>query len=288
MLFAALVAIVHAESAGTLPGRSSVLYAGPGVTTYGHLQTSGGVSDVPDAMQARLDIYTALGLTERVQLAAYLPLVYSMAFADACKGGCEPVIGVGHAGVQARVKALQDPLQLTAGLGVSSSAWLAPSRGRYTTVGEPTTDVQPALYVGRDVPLGKASGGLVLFGMYTWRLSTWDSALSEDAPRDDVRGGVELHVTTGPVTVMAGAWTLQRLGGAQFDFEDPLFVEAFATDERWAALDYDAVSVGGKLSVALPKDMGLHIALNRVAWVHNGPSDAMDVSLGVHKYFAAR
>ena len=50
-------------------------------------------------------------------------------------------------------------------------------------------------------------------------------------------------------------------------------------------MDYDAISVNGKISLSLPKNMGLHLGASRVVWVHNGPVDATDITLGVHRYF---
>jgi hypothetical protein len=282
-----------AEYAGTLPGHAVVVYGGPALTTYRQLSvgTAPPGGDLDRAMQARLDLYGAWGASDRLQLAAYVPVVYStVASYDVnCTAGsdfCAAVAGVGKAGVQARYRLPVAAVTTTLGLGVSSAAWNADTRGRYTAVGEATTDLAPALFLGRDLALGAMGAGVVLFGTYDYRLVTYDQApLPHRAPADDVRAGLEVKVSPGVLTAQLGGYTYQRLGGVDFSADIEHY---FDTDDRWAVLDYDNASVGAKLSVGLPHAMGVHLAVNRVVWVRNGPPDAVDVSLGVHKYWSPK
>lgn len=291
LLTALFSGFARAEFAGTIPAGSAVVYAGPGLTTYAHLSVDtappGGALD--RALQSRLDLYGAYGLTDHVQLAVSLPVVYStVATHDSnCSGSsdfCTPVAGVGQAGVQVRYRLVGSPLYVTGALGLQSGAWLAAERGRFTMPGEATTDIEPVLLLGKDVQMGKVRGGVVASAQYTFRLETYAEEVSPSVPADDVRAAVEVKVAPGSWEFEVGAATYQRLGGDTFSSTSP----AWPTDDRWAALDYDNVQVHGKVSYALPGNLGVHAAVSRVVWVRNGPPDAMDVAIGVHKYWAPR
>ena len=282
-----------AEYAGTIPGHSVVVYGGPALTTYQQLSvgTAPPGGNLDRALQTRLDLYGAWGASDRLQLAAYVPVVYStVASYDVnCTEGsdfCAAVAGVGKAGVQARYRLPVPAVMTTLGLGVSTGAWNAGTRGRYTAVGEATTDLSPALFLGRDLAFGSMGAGVVLFGAYDYRLVTYDQApLPHRAPADDIRAGLEAKVSPGIFTLQVGGYLYERLGGLDFTTDIEHY---FDTDDRWAVLDYDNVSAGTKLSVALPHSMGIHLAANRVVWVRNGPPDALDISVGVHKYWAPK
>ncbi len=282
-----LASFAHAEEAGVLPRGATVVYGGPAVMTYGTLQTGpgsgGGALD--RGLIARLDLYGARALSDRVQLSAYVPVIYSTVIDDdtlgPCPTGqdCTPIAGIGAAGLQIRVAAVTSPLLVTFALGVSSGAWNRDVRGRYTMVGEASTDLVPGVYLGRKGKFGGFDVAVVGFGAYAFRVTTYPNDVPVEAPPDDIRAGLELQVTRGPVSAMGGAYTLQRLGGSAFR-------EYGGAQDQWAAADYDNVAIGGKISVGLPNSMGIHLGVSRVLWVNNGLSDAVDASLGVHKYFA--
>ncbi|MFZ5477996.1 MAG: hypothetical protein ACOZNI_14575 [Myxococcota bacterium] len=285
-MFLGIVLHALAETAGTLEGGSGVIYGGPAASTYAHLAGSGAPGSggrLARALQARLDLYGAVGLSDRVQVGAYVPLVYStvverLSNCDNEPDFCAPVATVGMAGVQGRVRVLDAPLRLTLGLGVSSGHWNADVRQRYTAVGESTTDVQPAVYAGHDLRFGR----LVAFAAYTNRHALYARDVvgyDGEVPADDLRGGLELHLRPGDLGLQVGAYTYQRLGGLA------LGDDWYDSGDRWAVLDYDNVSVGAKLSVPLPANMGLHVGVTQVVWVHNGPPDATDLTVGVHKWF---
>lgn len=275
-----LVPPAVAETAEVLPHHSAVTYVGGGATTYAHVNTGpvGGVAAeraVAAAVQARLDLYGAWSPLDRLQLSVYVPPTASFA-----AGSGETFVTVGQTALQGRFALARGRVPVTLALGVASQAWNWEERSRYTMVGEATTDVLPGLYVGATGTLGAWTVGATAFGTYAWRFPAGDQPeVERKAPMDDVRGGMEVRAGRELLSVQVGAYTLQRLGGTSF-------YALRGSPDVWAAVDYDIVSVGAKVSLALPHDNGLHLAVNRAVWVHNGPVDATDLSLGWHHYFA--
>ena len=49
-----------------------------------------------------------------------------------------------------------------------------------------------------------------------------------------------------------------------------------------------SVGVTGKFSLSLSDHTGVHLGFSRAVWVHNGPVDATDVTLGIHWYRAGK
>ena len=87
---------------------------------------------------------------------------------------------------------------------------------------------------------------------------------------------------SGPVALQVGLTGFRRTGGV--DYEDWVGVYS-GVEDRWSALAYREVVARGKLSVPLAQEVGLHLSLSRVVLAANGPRDATDLSLGLHRYW---
>jgi hypothetical protein len=288
-----LVSFAFAESAAVLPAHAAVVYVGGGFTTFSGMNTgdTGGFEAerfVSQAAHARVDLYGAWSPVQRLELALSAPVVYSTHLAGALgpcdtpvTEDCSPHLLLGTTSLRARFGILDGPVRLSVAGVVASQAWNADIRGDWSMVGEATTDLAPWLHAG-------VHGGdtwrweLNFAGGYVFRLPAEnDPALPEKAPHDDIRALLDLRVARGPVALTLSASTLQRLGGSSF-------YEYGATEDRWAAVDYDNVAAGLKLSADLGPTDGLHLGVSRALWVHNGPVDATDLTLGWHHWFAPR
>jgi hypothetical protein len=265
------------------------LYAGLGLYSWRQLRIDadpGRTQTLYRNVTARAELYGSAGLTERLTVSFGLPLVYSRVLDDpelgACEGGlfpCAPILTVGTASLSARHELQLAGLQVAPGVVLLSSSWNARTRGYYNTVGEATTDVGPSLRLSDRYGTERGSFSWTGSAIYTFRTTFFQA--SAGAPHDDVRAGLELEGQLRPVSLGAGLSTYQRLGGIEV-------ASLLGTDDRWAVSDYDNVSAQGKLSVALREGLGLHLSVSRVLWVRNGPPDALDVSVGLNRWFAPR
>ncbi len=282
-----IATLAHAEHAGVLPAQSWVAYGGGGFTTYSELDSDAGSGTVDRVNIPRVEGYLGVGVAKRVQFSAYLPVFYSFVSegdpgpcSATSQVDCRDILALGRLAVDARVNVLGGPVKLTVGIGGASSAHLRDVRMRYTMPGQATVDFTPSLYLGKDLAFGKMGAGLVAFAHYDYRVpGDFQPDLEEKAPADDVRAGLEFKVSPGKFTAQVGAYTYQRLGGTGW-------LAYPNSDDRWATSDYDDVSAGLKLSADLGNGLGAHLGVHRVLWVNNGAPDALDVTLGVHKYFS--
>lgn len=282
LLFIAAEAL--AESAATFPAGGASLYAGMGVYSFRKLRIDSDPEQTDTLYRdvtARAELHGAVGATDRLMLSASLPLVYSTVLQpEICTGGpfpCAPILTVGTASLAARYQILDRGIDLTVGLTLSSSSWNARTRGHYNTVGEATTDLGPSLYIGDRYPLGAGGLSWVVSAGYTLRNTFYDA--SGSSPDDDVRSAAEISGQAGPFMLTSGLSTYQRLGGIEV-------ASLLGTDDRWAVADYDNVSAHAKLSIALRDTLGLHLSASHVLWVRNGPPDAFDLTVGLHRWFA--
>lgn len=281
--------LAMAESAATFPAGGVSLYGGVGLYSFQKLRIGAEPAETSTLYRdvtARAELYAAAGVTDRLMLTLGAPVVYSTVLEHPELGACpptpfpcDPILTVGTVTLGARYQVHRRWLDVTPGLVLASSSWNASTRGHYNTVGEATTDIGPVLYVGDRYDSGTHGLSWVISGGYTLRTTFYDA--SADAPRDDVRAAAELAGRAGPLTLTLGASTYQRLGGIEV-------ASLLGTDDRWAVSDYDNAAAHAKLSFALPGDMGLHVSGSRVLWVRNGPPDAFDVSVGLHRWFAPR
>lgn len=295
----------QAESPGVLPKGAAVVYAGGGGTTFGTLRqtTAAGTTEVVDRdreLRPRLDLYGSLGLTEGLQLSASVPVVASWVADDPAllpcpdllqsEGYCESYVTVGQARADARYGLLRDGPQLTVGLAAEMDAWNAERRGQYNSAGSGRTAIEALVVTGGEVPAGDWRLGGLMLGAYAYSIAPSVTPTAGGpaikAPGDHVRARVEGRaVSPGPLSFEVGVHAIQRLSGVDLD---PAWVSDWFVSslDRWNVLQYGAISVSGKVSVALPKDMGLHLGVARTVAVENGPADLTDVSLGWHRYFA--
>ncbi len=294
----------QAEQTDVLPDGAHVVYAGLGVNTFKKLQfidgDGGEAQDLDRALRTRVDLYWATGLGSRFQVAASLPVVHSTVLDSDERGPCpdlfadqqycEGFLRPGQLAVTGRFLALDKAVGIATELGLRGDPWNAGLRGRYTAYGEGTVDLQPGAVIDWDVALGSWDLRLVGAGSYAFRFSrlvTEGSAGSFRAPGDHLSGLAEVQLAPpGKVSLTLGTAGMRRLWG--LDWDSDYQAEYFPTDDRWTVLWYRQLAAYGKVSVALPKDMGLHLGAGRVVRVRNGPPDTWDVTVGVHKYYGPR
>lgn len=299
-----LAPAAHAEQSDVLPPGAHTVYGGVGINTYRKLQFIDGAGGEPQeldrALRTRLDLYWATGLASRVQLSAALPLVHSTVLDGDDTGPCpelfseeqycEGFVRPGQLSVAGRVLAVDRDLGLAVDLALQGDPWNAGLRGRYTAYGEGTVDLRPGLTVDWDAALGEWGLRLVGSGSYVFRFSRLieeGSAAPFRAPADHVAGLAEFQLMPpGAVSFTVGTAGMTRLWG--LDWDSDYQAEYFPTDDRWTVLWYRQLSAYGKVSVALPQDMGLHLGAGRVVAVRNGPPDTWDFTVGVHKYYGPR
>lgn len=295
----------QAETASTLPGGSQVLYGGLGATHSRMLQfrdDAEGRQQIDPGLRVRADLYGAAGLSDRVELSAYLPVAHGRVLDSDSRGPCPGGVGnatepdycdawttVGAPFVQARWGLLQGPLLLTPALGVGGDPWNAGLRGRLVTPSDAVVDVVPGLYLGGGTDLGGLRLDLVGKGAWAVRLGRQvdGAAGSFTAPADEIRWAGEVHLAPSPkAKVELGLHGLNRLWGA--DWDGAYQSTYFTSPDRWTSLWYRQVAVTAKVSLALSETMGLHVGGGRVVAVRNGPPDTLDITVGVHRYFAPR
>ena len=294
------VGAAHAESAGTLPKGSEVVYTGLGFTTFSQLDQGGGIAERDRELRTRLDLYGSLGLTDALQLSLSAPVVHSTIADDAdnlpCpdllpgEGYCESYVALGQARLDARYGLVRKQAKVTLGLAADVDRWNQARRGQFNSAGSGRTAAEAFVVTGAEVPAGDwRLSGLVLGG-YTHSFApdatSADGSITVKAPGDSVRGSVELRAKTpAPVAFEVGAHRLQRLSGVDLDdaWGGDWF---FSSKDRWNVLQYSHWAGSLKVSVDLPQDMGIHVGASRVLAVENGPTDLMDLSIGWHKYFS--
>lgn len=285
-------AAAFADSATTLPGGSAVVYGGAGVNTFQY-GSSGLIRD--RQWRLRADFYGAVGLSERAQLSLDGPFVQTFVQdlgdrgpcpSDAYEGDyCDPVTTAGEVGLTGRYALSRDTVKSVVELGVRTDAWNAGTRGRWTNAGLGTTSLVGGLLgeahrTWEGVDIGVVAGA-------RYRLVAGrdvDAGLgAERLPGDAVHGVVELSARSGRTTGQLGLSGMSRLAGVEFG---PDYVDYYRlTQDRWASLRYRELRGEAKLSRALSDNAGVHLTVGRVLVARNGPRDALDVSLGVHRYF---
>lgn len=294
-----LSTLALAESPGTLPGGSKVIYAGGGLTTFNALE-QGGEAQVRDReLRFRGDVYGALGLSDRFQVSASVPLVYSSIIDNpdempcpnvlASEGYCDSYVTVGQARLEGRAALVQSKLKLTTGVAADVDNHNAGRRGQFNSAGSGRTVLEGFAVAGSGVPVGDWRLRGLVVGGYGQSLAEEVSSRTGDTVKamgNHVRGSVELRAKTpGPVAFEVGAHGFRRLSGV--DLDGAWVSEWFLiTQDRWNVLAYRQVAGSAKPSIDLPRNQGLHLGVMRVLSVENGPTNTTDVALGWHRYFA--
>jgi hypothetical protein len=290
LAIALITGLALAESAGTLPAGSAVAYGGLALGSFQY-GSSGLIRD--RQLRARADLYGAVGLTDRLQLSLDAPVMRTWVLeledrgpcpTDGYEGDyCDPVTGVGEAGLHARYRVASG---LVVGAGVRSDAWNAGTRQRWTNIGLGTTSLVGSLIVGRE----RERLGVVGAAHYRLTLGrAVDAGLGEvSLPGDTVAGLVELRYSPPQIRpefrlALSG---MSRLWGVEYG---PEYVDYYRlTPDRWASLAYRELKGAAQVSLPLEDHSGLHLSFSRVIVAANGPKDAMDLSLGFHRYFPPR
>lgn len=295
-----LVGAAQAESAGTLPEGSQVVYTGLGLTTFSALDQGSGVVERDRGLRTRLDLYGSLGLTDAMQLSLSAPVIYSTVADDPdnlpCpnllpgEGYCESYATLGQARLDGRYGLVRKKAKATLGVAIDVDRWNRARRGQYNSAGSGRTTTEAFLIAGGDLPVGAWTLSGLMLGGYTRSFApdaiSADGTMTVRAPGDTVRGSIELRARPpAPFTVELGAHTVQRLSGVPLD-GDWVGDWFFSDKDRWNVLQYSHWAGSLKATVDLPDNMGVHIGASRVLAVDNGPADLMDVSIGWHRYFA--
>jgi len=302
-LLTALLPHAFAESAGTLPAGSDVVYVGVGGATYASIELNEGAAvgegERDRAYKLRLDGYYAHGLTDRLQLSVWAAPVSAGFVTDtaglpcpdigerggAYEGYCDLTLSAGEVGVQGRYRLTSGAWKVTAGLAALGDPWNAGTRGRYTAVGVGAFGLAPGLYLGRDFELGGRPSGVVAYGNYSWRVGPRlaEGSLAGQTPPDIVGGGLEWRLGLGRWTAQVAVSGGTRLGGLLWD--DDFMAQYWPTDERWLVIRDRYLKAEGKASLALSDTSGLHISAGRMLVAVNTSQTLTDAAVGVHKYF---
>ena len=276
-----------AESAGTLPAGAVTLYGGVGLGTFQY-GSSGMLRD--RQWRPRVDLYGALGVTERLQVSLDGPFAAVWVQEKADEGPCptdgyegdycDTTITAGEIGLHARYRLTPGP-GLVVGIGARTDAWNAGTRGRWTNAGLGTTSLVGSVVGGRDwdrLGVVAAAHYRLTFGRLV------DAGLGElRLPGDEVVGQLEVRTPAGPITAQLGVMGVSRLAGVEYGSD---YIDAYRfTRDRWASLRYRALRGEAKVSAPLGESAGLHLSVGRIIVAANGPKDALDVSIGVHRYW---
>jgi len=300
MMLVALSLLAHAESPQVLPKGADVAYAGLGASSFAAIQANKGSvlnSGARDRLLAlRVDTYYARGLTDRIQIAAFAPVVHSRVFDRAgvapCPRDteyCDAITTVGEVGLQGRWQATRGPLNAVVSLAAVADPWNRGTRGRYTAVGQGSVGLIPGVVLGTEAPIRSVTVGIVGYAHYVFRIARRvdeGPAGPLKAPGDVLYGGLEARAKVKKITTQIGLTGDNRFGGLLWDSDYASFY--FPTEDRWGVLRYRRLRAEVKVSVELPQSMGLHMAVGRVVAGVNTPPDVVDVSIGVHRYFAPR
>jgi hypothetical protein len=252
-------------------------------------------------VKVRADLWGGVGLHERLQLTASMPLLYGAVVDDpaqlpcpnllASESYCDPYLTVGPARLDARTPLVRGPFRVAAGLGVSGDPWNRGKRGRYTSPGTGTLALTPYGLLGPRIPLGDTAAlALTVGGGFAWSLAPTATSAGGDltvkAPGDAVEVLGELRAELpGPVSLQTGVYYDHRLTGVPLggSWQQDWFQ---ATPDRWNVLQTRLLRGAGKVSIDLPKSMGVHVGVTWLYEVDEGPTDLFDVAVGWHKYFA--
>jgi hypothetical protein len=284
----ALLPLALAESADTLSQGASVVYAGLGSSTFQY-GSSGELRD--RQARARLDTYAALGLGRRLQLAVDAPLVRTGILIDhedrpPCREDraddwCAPVTTLGESGLHGRLRLGGGDTRGAVDVGLRSDRWNAWQRARWTNAGQGATTLVASGVFGQK--LGRAD--LVAYGRYGFVIGQpveLSTGLTERLPYDWVAGGLQLGLPTGALWSQASVTGFSRLGGEDFGSS---WTETYPSAWIWSGLAYRELRGELKTSIPLGDSSGLHLSLGRVLVAANGPRDAWDASVGVHRYW---
>jgi hypothetical protein len=284
-----LLAAALAETPTTLPGGSSTAYGGVGVSTFEY-GSSGLIRD--RVWFARVEGYGAVGLSDRWQLAAYVPLVHSWVVEIADRGPCprptdycDPLTTVGDVVGEVRFSAVDARVKVAPALALHTNAWNKGSRHRFDAVGYAETGAVARVVVGSSGTLAKvAVKGLVYASLDLVLGTVIDQGTGPiKAPLDTASAGIELVAAPGPWTLQVGAHGMSKLGGLAWG--EPWVANYYNTDTQWLVLRYQTVRAELKVSRSIGSKSGVHMSVSRAVWADSGPKDMLDVSLGVHRWF---
>jgi len=274
-----------AETAHVLPEGAAAIYSGLGAGTFA---TGSSGLDRDRQLRLRLDLYAAVSLGPSLQLSADLQGQHNRVLEDPTQGPCpaaddycDPTTAFGESGVHLRRQVETRGPALTLGLGARSDAWNGETRGRWTNAGLASSSLVATLVVEHE---RDGTRPLTLVG---WAHGVRVLGTSTDngghSPSSAVMGGASGATELGPASIELAVNGMTRLGGLEYG---DAWVETWRpTDDRWAALRYRHLAARAKLSLPLGPLAGLHLSVGRVLLAANGPRDALDVSLGVHRYF---
>ena len=232
-------------------------------------------------------IFYRTGVTSNMDVALSVPIARAFASESVDSPLYATNTGVGL--VQGRLRyqlASLAGVDTAASLGVRSGAAHYSSRGQVTNLGEGTTDLVGAVYLGHT--------GLGLRRFYTasmdvsyiYRLPELVDTAHGRMPGDEVNIAavstlaMSQHVGVG--VSLDGNW---RLWGEELAFSE---LSKYG-DDRWLALAASQVKVGGRV-VFYPSDSLPYIQVSgmRAVWARNNPTDTTQVEVALGTDFGRR
>jgi len=232
----------------------------------------------------------------KLELAVDIPIVHDWVLENPDYGPCprqddycDPILSLGDAGLFAKYRFLANPLVLSGVFGALTDVWNARTREQWNNAGQGTNKLVLSLLLGHPFEVAGVPVGIdaqayyeVVFGRVV------DYGLGPiDVPADGVGGSLRAEVRFKRFQIHAVLSALSSLYGENYDSETYGTYYA-STVDRWAVLKYQEVKSLAKFSYSLSAFSGLHLSVGRLLWVHNGPPGAIDVSLGIHRWFPPR
>jgi hypothetical protein len=232
--------------------------------------------------QVGAKIFYRTGLTSKTDVAIGVPMGHSFSTKPTSNPQYESTTGLGliQGRIRRRLGSLGD-VGFAAGAGLQTGALHHSTRGRYTNLGEGSTDLTGTLYIG--------STGLVLRRFHTTSMDlsyAYRLPQQVDSPVGRIPGD-EIHATAVSLLAVSsrlgvglsadGAW---RLWGEQLT---PSRLGVYG-DDRWAALAAAQVKLGGRI-VIYPGERSPYLQLSamRAVWARNNPLDTtqLEIAMGM-------
>lgn len=282
-----------AGSPWTLPEGATSLYAGLGASTF-----ATGMSGLSRDryVQARASAWVGRGITQRTQVEASLPLAWTGIVEDPDQGPCPTAgdyckssLAPGPLEIAGTTRLHDKTLPFALRYGLHTDVWNAGRRGRWTNPGQGTVAavVDGLAEVASQPGEVRWVGGLSIGAVVPWPTPAEgaDGTVQRWAPAPAVRGSLIGRFSTDGLALELGVMAQQRMWGERFGAD---WVSVWRPQiDRWRVTRWGELRPQAKVSVALPHAMGVHIGVSRSVWVTAGPPDLWDVSVGVHKYWAA-
>ena len=225
-------------------------------------------------------IFYRTGLGDRTDVAFSVPFVQSFATEPTTNPMLSSTTGIGlvEGRVRQRLGKIGD-VGVAAATGVRTGAAHWDTRGRITNLGEGSTDLMAALYLGGTGPVAGRFHTTSMDVRYFYRLPLQQSDSLGRIPGDEVHlSSVSTFAVTPQLGLGLSADGFWRLWGEELD----LSRLGQYGDDRWAALRASQLKLGGR-AVVYPGERRpyLQLSVMRAVWAKNNPVDTTQVELAM-------